>query len=124
MVSSQPTPGEDFTDGCDAATGGVLVESFTQPSRFDELIIGTQIPCTPGASQASFKPFIIILSELLFLYLARVYTLLSMLFVVLLIDPVSAAISSNDSVLHNSEQCQSLEKTSSCHEGSRIRCQN
>ena len=26
-------------------------ESFTQPSRFDELIIGTQVACTPGASQ-------------------------------------------------------------------------
>ena len=50
VVSSQPVSGEDFTDGCEAA-GGVLVESFTQPSRFDELIIGTQIPCTPGASQ-------------------------------------------------------------------------
>ena len=31
--------------------GEVTVESFTQPSRFDELIIGTQLPCTPGASQ-------------------------------------------------------------------------
>ena len=30
---------------------GVAVESFTQPVRNDELIIGTQIPCTPGASQ-------------------------------------------------------------------------
>ena len=29
----------------------MAIESFTQPSRFDELIIGTQIPCTPGASQ-------------------------------------------------------------------------
>ena len=33
--------------------GGVAIESFTQPSRFDELIIGTQIPCTPGASQVN-----------------------------------------------------------------------
>ena len=31
--------------------GGVSRGSFTQPSRFDELIIGTQVPCTPGASQ-------------------------------------------------------------------------
>ena len=35
-------------EGVDGVMG---VESFTQPSRFDELIIGTQIPCTPGASQ-------------------------------------------------------------------------
>ena len=31
--------------------GVVTPESFTQPSRFDELIIGTQVACTPGASQ-------------------------------------------------------------------------
>ena len=31
--------------------GKVTVESFTQPSTFDEIVLGTQIPCTPGASQ-------------------------------------------------------------------------
>jgi hypothetical protein len=54
VISSQPVHKSD-TDGDNVASigarGAVIVESFTQPSRFDELIIGTQIPCTPGASQ-------------------------------------------------------------------------
>ena len=54
MVSSQPVHKSDTdSDNVDSvgARGAMIVESFTQPSRFDELIIGTQIPCTPGASQ-------------------------------------------------------------------------
>ena len=27
------------------------MESFTQPSTFDEIVLGTQVSCTPGASQ-------------------------------------------------------------------------
>ena len=50
VTSSQPVltgnTVESNNDSCNAA-----VESFTQPSRFDELIIGTQVPCTPGGSQ-------------------------------------------------------------------------
>ena len=51
VTSSQPITSHlnDTTE--DMEDGGVAIESFTQPSRFDELIIGTQIPCTPGASQ-------------------------------------------------------------------------
>ena len=51
VTSSQPvhagTSSNDDIDG----DRNVVIESFTQPSRFDELIVGTQIPCTPGASQ-------------------------------------------------------------------------
>lgn len=54
VTSSQPVHKSDIdggnVDGVGAG-GAVIVESFTQPSRFDELIVGTQIPCTPGASQ-------------------------------------------------------------------------
>lgn len=58
VISSQPVPtSTDNTDGV-----RVAVESFTQPSRFDELIIGTQIPCTPGASQVS-KLYIYLLED-------------------------------------------------------------
>ena len=54
VISSQPVFASEDTDGTIGGGGGkVAVESFTQPSRFDELIIGTQIPCTPGASQVS-----------------------------------------------------------------------
>ena len=57
VTSSQPVRGEsaDLTD--DNKDGHALVESLTQPSKFDELIIGTQLPCTPGASQV-LLPFI------------------------------------------------------------------
>ena len=57
VTSSQPVRGEsaDLTDG--NKDGHALVESLTQPSKFDELIIGTQLPCTPGASQV-LLPFI------------------------------------------------------------------
>ena len=55
ITSSQPVTGHtiESTDGSNDIQGHSVVESFTQPSRFDELIIGTQIPCTPGASQVS-----------------------------------------------------------------------
>ena len=48
-VSSQPVNAHCEDVGGD---GKVTVESFTQPSTFDEIVLGTQIPCTPGASQA------------------------------------------------------------------------
>lgn len=52
VVSSQPVnvhcEGED-------RDGKVMVESFTQPSTFDEIVLGTQISCTPGASQSLFQ---------------------------------------------------------------------
>ena len=48
VTSSQPACTTEGARGVDAT---VAMNSFTQPSRFDELIIGTQIPCTPGASQ-------------------------------------------------------------------------
>ncbi len=47
-TASQPVHHREGGEGVDGVVG---VESFTQPSRFDELIVGTQIPCTPGASQ-------------------------------------------------------------------------
>ena len=50
VASSQPAnihcEGEDV-----GGDGKVTVESFTQPSTFDEIVLGTQVPCTPGASQ-------------------------------------------------------------------------
>ena len=49
VVSSQPVNAHCEDVGGD---GKVTVESFTQPSTFDEIVLGTQIPCTPGASQA------------------------------------------------------------------------
>lgn len=56
VTASQPVSG-DVSSAGDAnetlESSHSVVESFTQPSRFDELIIGTQIPCTPGASQVS-----------------------------------------------------------------------
>ena len=52
VTSSQPVLRES-TDSTDDSEGHALFESLTQPSRFDELIIGTQVPCTPGASQVS-----------------------------------------------------------------------
>ena len=48
VTSSQPVGLREAGEGVDSAEA---VISFTQPSRYDELIIGTQIPCTPGASQ-------------------------------------------------------------------------
>lgn len=55
VTSSQPVRGVDSCDSTDDSTTTVrvVIESLTQPSRFDELIIGTQIPCTPGASQVN-----------------------------------------------------------------------
>jgi hypothetical protein len=40
-------------EGVDGGGGevGVAFESFTQPSRYDELVISTQVPCTPGATE-------------------------------------------------------------------------
>ncbi|XP_064398553.1 serine/threonine-protein kinase Chk1-like [Halichondria panicea] len=51
-TASQPVHHREGGEGVDGVVG---VESFTQPSRFDELIVGTQIPCTPGASQTPFQ---------------------------------------------------------------------
>ena len=48
VVSSQPVNAHCEDVGGD---GKVTVESFTQPSTFDEIVLGTQKPCTPGASQ-------------------------------------------------------------------------
>ena len=53
VTSSQPVTSHLNDTTADMEDGGVAIESFTQPSRFDELIIGTQIPCTPGASQVN-----------------------------------------------------------------------
>ena len=59
VTSSQPVTAHSDgvrgeSEGVDGGEGeGSTVESFTQPSRFDELIVGTQVPCTPGASQVS-----------------------------------------------------------------------
>lgn len=48
IPSSLPHPmGRDTVDG----EVGVTMESFTQPSRYDELVISTQVPCTPGATE-------------------------------------------------------------------------
>jgi serine/threonine-protein kinase Chk1 len=54
VTSSQPAHRHDnssLVDG-DAVSN---TEYFTQPSCFDELIVGTQLPCTPGASQTPFQ---------------------------------------------------------------------
>ena len=55
VTSSQPVGCHGDIGSIEGTDTGhaVAVESFTQPSRFDELIVGTQIPCTPGASQVS-----------------------------------------------------------------------
>eukprot|EP00731_Ephydatia_muelleri_P007103 Em0003g1351a len=52
VVSSQPVNAHCEDVGGD---GKVTVESFTQPSTFDEIVLSTQIPCTPGASQSLFQ---------------------------------------------------------------------
>ena len=59
MTSSQPAPrccastdaggGGDDVDVADSVQ--LAVGSFTQPAHYDELVLGTQVPCTPGASQ-------------------------------------------------------------------------
>ena len=51
--SSQPVPSRDEGVPSDSTDEAVAVESFTQPSRYDEMVMGTQVPCTPGASQVS-----------------------------------------------------------------------
>ena len=54
VTSSQPAlPPQDHHSQVDSAADGTVTEFFTQPSCFDELIVGTQLPCTPGASQVS-----------------------------------------------------------------------
>ena len=45
-VVAKETDAEDGAFGFCVARG-----SFTQPTKFEELIVGTQVPCTPGASQ-------------------------------------------------------------------------
>ncbi len=39
------------TDAMDVMCGFTARGSFTQPTKFEELLVGTQVPCTPGASQ-------------------------------------------------------------------------
>ena len=51
VTSSQPVTAHPRSGSGDTVDGGVVIESFTQLSRYDELIIGTQVPCTHGASQ-------------------------------------------------------------------------
>lgn len=49
ISSSLPDPhGHEGVDGSEVA---VTVESFTQPTSYDELVISTQVPCTPGATE-------------------------------------------------------------------------
>ena len=52
--STSSTGGADG-EGVDGEGVEVTVESFTQPTRYDELVIGTQVPCTPGASQVQVQ---------------------------------------------------------------------
>jgi serine/threonine-protein kinase Chk1 len=49
ISSSQPGPVD--RESVDGGEVEVAVESFTQPSRYDELVISTQVPCTPGATE-------------------------------------------------------------------------
>ena len=51
VTSSQPVNIHSSGFEVEMVDGAAAIESFTQPSRFDELIVGTQVPCTPGASQ-------------------------------------------------------------------------
>ena len=51
MVPSSLPVGREGVDGGEVV--GMAVESFTQPSRYDELVISTQVPCTPGASEVN-----------------------------------------------------------------------
>jgi serine/threonine-protein kinase Chk1 len=58
VTSSQPA---EFSGAAEAPEGAShsVVESFTQPSRYEELIVGTQIPCTPGGSQNLFQHLVL-----------------------------------------------------------------
>lgn len=51
VTSSQPVA----LDSSEVLLIAAGTDCFTQPSCYDELIIGTQIPCTPGCSQAPFQ---------------------------------------------------------------------
>jgi len=51
VTSSQPVA----LDNSEVLLKAAGTDCFTQPSCYDELIIGTQIPCTPGCSQAPFQ---------------------------------------------------------------------
>jgi len=42
------------TEAVDSLWGCITRGSFTQPVKFEELIVGTQVPCTPGASQVLY----------------------------------------------------------------------
>lgn len=55
ISSSLPDPvgrGEEGVDDGSLVEGAV--ESFTQPTRYDELVISTQVPCTPGATEVYY----------------------------------------------------------------------
>lgn len=55
ISSSLPDPvgrGEEGVDDGSLVEGAV--ESFTQPTRYDELLISTQVPCTPGATEVYY----------------------------------------------------------------------
>ena len=42
---------KDTEEAVDSIWSCITRGSFTQPAKFEELIVGTQVPCTPGASQ-------------------------------------------------------------------------
>lgn len=51
VTSSQPV----ILDNTDVLLKAAGTDCFTQPSCYDELIIGTQVSCTPGGTQAPFQ---------------------------------------------------------------------
>ena len=51
VTSSQPV----ILDNSDVLLKAAGTDCFTQPSCYDELIIGTQVSCTPGGTQAPFQ---------------------------------------------------------------------
>ena len=91
----------------------MTLESFTQPSRFDELIIGTQVPCTPGASQ--------VIQQSIFVSCTTVYFFtkqidLSKYLLMLSPDSIPEADSTYDTVLHIPAQCEGVEQAPVRHE--------
>ena len=51
VTSSQPV----ILDNSEVLLKAAGTDCFTQPSCYDELIIGTQVSCTPGGTQAPFQ---------------------------------------------------------------------